>query len=85
MRPTGNFYGGGGLTSNNFVNNFSAGSNADISQSAVMKHEEKGSASTEDIYGTSTAAASKPQINFNKSESMNGSIKSSGTSKMMLN
>jgi hypothetical protein len=50
-----------------------------------MKHEEKGSASTEDIYGTSTAAASKPQINFNKSESMNGSIKSTGTSKMMLN
>lgn len=59
MRPTGNFYGGGGLASNNFVNNFSAGSNADISQGVVMKHDEKGSTSTEDIYGTSTAA-SKP-------------------------
>ena len=60
MRPTGNFYGGGGLASNNFVNNFSAGSNADISHEAVMKHEAKGNTSTEDIYGTSTAAASKP-------------------------
>ena len=50
-----------------------------------MKHEEKGLASTEDIYGTSTATASRPQINFNKSESLNGSIKQTGTSKMMLN
>jgi hypothetical protein len=71
MRPTGNFY-KADPASNNFMNKFQAGSNADILQPQI-----DGASSVEDIYGTSTAAASKPQINFTRGESSANSLSGS--------
>jgi hypothetical protein len=77
LRPIGNYY-NGGLASNNFMNNFSAGSNADLmTHEQVFTQEQKGSASTEYIYGISTAAASKPQINFTRGEPSINSLENS--------